>query len=275
MSVNAIDFINDIFDKYYYSFCVAFVRSVIKRDEVFDAEKAMTLTNAIKFVNSVYLTKRIKEPTKDILLSLTVMRLNAENVFEKFLNWINRNEVGNIQELSFENIIKLFENIHKQRSYKVFVAMPYISHKRVTEYNTLFREILSDISKEKGFGLELIPIMRFRGESQRIDHRFITKIKECDIFIADLTTVNTNVIFEVGLAEGNNKKILLIKADEDTDKLPFDEATSLDHGKVIPFDMDKLQYIPYSNSAYYNDIKGIMKRNLPVIVEQLKNDSNV
>ena len=204
------------------------------------------------------MTKRIKEPTKDILLALTVVYLKENTVFEKFLDWVNKNEVGNIHELFFENIIKLFNNIHQQRSYKVFVAMPYISFKRVNEYNKLFKEVLSDISEKIGFGLELIPIMRFRGESQRIDHRLIEKIKECDIFIGDLTTVNNNVIFEIGLAEGNNKKILLIKSEEDTKQLPFDKATILDKGKRIPFDLDKLQYIPYSNSGYYNDIKSIM-----------------
>lgn len=66
--------------------------------------------------------------------------------------------------------------------------------------------------------------MRFKGNSQRIDSRLIKCIKECDIFIADLTTCNDNVIFEIGLAEGNNKPILLIKAESDTSQLPFDEA---------------------------------------------------
>lgn len=131
---------------------------------------------------------------------------------------------------------------------------------------------MTEISKKVNYGLELIPIMRFRGASQRIDSRLINMIKKCDIFIGDLTTCNDNVIFEVGLAEGSGKKILLIKAvEEDTDKIPFDEATKLDKGVIIPFDMDKLQYIPYSNSGYYNSIKGIMRNNIPVIVEQLRN----
>ena len=186
--------------------------------------------------------------------------------------WINKNELGAIEHISFDNIIKVYDNIHKQRAYKVFVAMPYISHARVNEYNKLFKEVLAEISKNVNYGLELIPIMRFRGPSQRIDRRLIEKIKECDIFIGDLTTCNDNVIFEVGLAEGCGKKILLIKADEDTDKIPFDEATKLDKGTIIPFDMDKLQYIPYPNSGYYNSIKGIMKNNIPVIVEQLRNE---
>lgn len=275
LSDSSIDFLNKVFDKHYYSFSVSLIKSIVQQGEKFEEKKLKELVDSIKYVNSIYITKRTKEPTKDILLALTIVKLNDNNTFEKFLEWINKNEVGNIHELFFENIINLFDNIHKQRSYKVFVAMPYISYKRVNECNKLFREVLSEISQKVGFGLELIPIMRFRGESQRIDIRLIESIKECDIFVGDLTTVNDNVIFEVGLAEGNNKKILLIKAEEDTKQLPFDKATQLDKDKTIPFDFDKLQYIPYSNSGYYNDIKSILRNNIPVIVEQLKKEKNV
>lgn len=208
-------------------------------------------------------------------MALTVLCHSQKEKYDYFLDWINKNEVGYIKNLSFCEIIHLFENIHKQRSYKVFVAMPYISFKRVNEFNKLFKEALDEISRKIEFGLELIPIMRFRGESQRIDRRLIDKIKECHIFVGDLTTVNDNVIFEVGLAEGFEKKLLLIRAEEDTERLPFDKASQLDKGKIIPFDMDKLQYIPYSNSGYYNDIKSILRNNIPVIVEQLRSRQNV
>lgn len=109
--------------------------------------------------------------------------------------------------------------------------------------------------------------MRFKSNSQRIDSRLIKCIKECDIFIADLTTCNDNVIFEIGLAEGNNKPILLIKAESDTTQVPFDEA-ELKLKEQVPFDMDKLQWIPYSSSGYYTDIKNIMKNNIPVILKE-------
>ena len=68
--------------------------------------------------------------------------------------------------------------------------------------------------KKNGDGIryELIPIMRFRGAAQRIDRRLIEKITECDIFIADITGNNENVIFEIGLAEGNGKQMLLIRS---------------------------------------------------------------
>lgn len=234
--------------------------------------------SSLQAINTLYANTASLQTNNSIglLESLLWYHMLGNEQFVKYREWILSNHIfGVSREVSADSFIELFDNIHKQTSYKVFVAVPYISFKRVNEYNKLFKEVLSEISKKIGFGLELIPIMRFRGESQRIDQRLINCIKECDIFVGDLSTVNDNVIFEVGLAEGCGKKILLIKAEEDTDRILFDQATVLDRGKIVPFDMDKLQYIPYSNSGYYNDIKSIIRNNIPVIVEQLRNSSHV
>lgn len=248
------------------------ILQIIEKDTLYTDEIFNKIINAIKYIDCLYIKDDIKYPQQNVLLALIIKQYIRPCLLGKFIDWINNNELGTIEHISYDNIIKVYDNIHRQRAYQVFVAMPYISHARVAEYNTLFKEVLSEISKKVNYGLELIPIMRFRGPSQRIDRRLIEKIKECDIFIGDLTTCNDNVIFEVGLAEGSGKKILLIKAEEDTDNIPFDEATKLDKGTIIPFDMDKLQYIPYSNSGYYNSIKSIMKNNIPAIVEQLRNE---
>lgn len=264
-----IDFIKDQFQNEIYSFALTLTTNLFTHNNNSIEQTRSNIINAIKYVNCIYIKNEIRFPNQDILLAMVIHKYNDTTPFTNFSEWINKNEMGNIDSLTFDNILKVYNNLHKQRSYKVFVAMPYISFKRVNEYNKLFTEILSEVSIKIGFNLELIPIMRFRGTSQRIDRRLIEKIKECDIFIGDLTTCNNNVIFEVGLAEGNDKEILLIKAEEDTSKLPFDETTKLDKGKNIPFDMDKLQYIPYSNSGYYNDIKSIMRINIPEIIKKL------
>lgn len=271
INTTSVDFIRDIFNNEIYSFVYILITKVIGNNIVAIQDCFISIKNAIKYIDSIYVKKEINNPQKEIIIAMIAKKYTNEEQFPKFLEWINKNEIATIKHLSFSSLIDVFDNLHKQRSYKVFVAMPYISFKRVNEYNKLFSEILSDVSKKIGFSLELIPIMRFRGESQRIDIRLIEKIKECDIFIGDLTTCNNNVIFEVGLAEGSGKKILLIKAEEDTDKIPFDIVSKLDKGKAIPFDMDKLQYIPYSNSGYYNDIKAIMRNHLPIIINELRN----
>ena len=196
---------------------------------------------------------------------------------ETFANWIAKNELQFLENKNVDPywLISVFERTHRRGPYKVFVAMPYISNPHVNDFNKLFKEVLSELSnpKENGDGIryELIPIMRFRGAAQRIDRRLIEKIKECDIFIADITGNNENVIFEVGLAEGNGKQMLLIRSNDDSkpDKVFVENEESVKSGGRVPFDMDKLQYIPYSASGYYNSIKSIVRNHLPEIVKKL------
>lgn len=194
---------------------------------------------------------------------------------EVFSSWIDVYGLNSLRGTSATDVISLFEKTHRRGPYKVFVAMPYVSNSHVNDYNKLFKEILGELSDPNmngdGIRYELIPIMRFRGAAQRIDRRLIEKIKECDIFIADITGNNENVIFEVGLAEGNGKQMLLIRSNDDTkpDKVFVENEEYVKSGGCVPFDMDKLQYIPYSASGYYNSIKSIVRNHLPEIVKKL------
>ena len=212
--------------------------------------------------------------------------VSARGRKEKFFKWIIDSDLkhirgvrsefvsGNMAESMAESFLKIFENTHSKGPYQVFVAMPYVSHKRVNDFNKLFNEVCIELSSEgkKGVQYELIPIMRFRGAAQRIDQRLIECIRRCDLFVADLTGNNPNVIFEVGLAEGAQKQMLLIRQEEmpDTGDIFQEDASAIENAKPVPFDMDKLQWIPYTATGYYNDIKDILRRNLPVMVDQLK-----
>ncbi len=252
-----------------YSFCVAFFKLFIEPQPFEKIKRSLLYIDTQYYEND----KLKSNPNINILLSLLYFRINDESNYFRFKDWIVGNQLFNIQEASPVSIIDFYKNTHKKGPYNVFVAMPYVSHKQVNEYNKLFKEVLKEIQEKEKVELELIPIMRFRGASQRIDQRLIKKIKECDIFIADLTSCNDNVIYEIGLAEGNNKPMILIKAENDVIKVPFDknEEYVQSAGKV-PFDMDKLQYIPYSSTGYYNDIKSIIKNNLPEILKVKYNE---
>jgi hypothetical protein len=133
--------------------------------------------------------------------------------------------------------------------------MPYYTDAKVTEYNKLFSEAIKEIQNKakSDILLTLIPIMRFKGKAERIDTRLLAKIKECDIFIADHTKCNENVSFEIAYAEGSEKNILILKNNKDKTKPPFD--------------MDKLQYIPFADDAYYSSIKSIVIHNVTEILK--------
>lgn len=205
---------------------------------------------------------------------------------DAFADWIASNElqVSGSNDADPSWLITVFEKTHRRGPYNVFVAMPFISMPHVTEFNKLFNEVLDELNKKgdtEHIRYELTPIMLFRGASQRIDQRLIAKIKACDIFIADITGNNENVIFEVGLAQGYGKPCLLIRA-EDEKKVGkivvkdevfeknWEYVKYVRAGAAVPFDMDKLQYIPYAKNGYYNNIKRIVHNNLPEIVKQLR-----
>ena len=240
-----------------------------------DPEKACKeIMRSLYYIESTFPSiMNSKELSARMLIPMVHYLINKQkHEFDIFMKWLSKNELVHLSSIEPENIITIFEKIHRRGPYKVFVAMPYVSHKRVNDFNKLFTEVLDDLSKNgtDGVKYKLIPIMRFRGAAQRIDQRLIKCIKECDIFIADITGNNENVIFEVGLAEGAGKRILLIREDNDTitDKCFIKKDDCIKNNMHPPFDMDKLQYIPYSATGYYNDIKRIVKNNLPVIVNE-------
>lgn len=259
-NVEVLGFIGDLYHNEVYSISMEIVKEL--RNDIDEIKRALVS------VNLDYSTKRIRIKNKNVLFSALEIYLNHNSEYERFVRWINDNNLGEIEQIPSSKLVEIYLKTHVRKVYKVFVAMPYVSFKRVNDFNKLFKEVLEkEIPQKVNAEIELIPIMRFKGSSQRIDQRLIKSIKDCDIFIADITGINENVVFEIGVAQGLDKPCLLIKANPDSDiRGIFDEA-GLDIDKGVPFDMDKLQYVPYSLTGYYNDIKAIVKNN---VIEILK-----
>lgn len=214
------------------------------------------VVDALLSVNEIYRKDKKLNMNRSIGVFITVLYYNVINKTkcESFITWLKDNHLSEVDNIKATSLIKIFNKIYEKKIYKIFVAMPYYSHSEITEYNKLYKEICSEISKKVNIELELIPIMRFRGKSQRIDQRLLDMIKSCDIFIADITGNNINVIFEVGYAESTGIPMILLKNESDD--------------TIVPFDMDKLQYLPYQNKGYYNDIKNKVRNNLKGILEK-------
>jgi nucleoside 2-deoxyribosyltransferase len=226
----------------------------IASDKLMDA-----VYHSLQSINILYAEKEsiAKNKSFEMLLAFLFYKtFSEENMFQFFFTKIVTSHLFNANETNAESIIAIFEKLYQKQSIKIFVAMPYYSDPMVNEYNKLFKEALAEVQKKakSEVMIELIPIMRFKGKSERIDGRLLEKIKECDVFIADLTGCNPNVCFEIAYAEGREKPMIIIK--KNTDK------------KTAPFDMDKLQYIPFQDKTYYSSIKGIINNNLPTILTE-------
>lgn len=257
---NSFKIINDVF-------CGEIYTLALELSNLLPSSTSDEIFNALNYINELYENNEISKSLKFAYLALIAYKAKHDDKDTiKLCKWLNTTKINQIDFTDVKHLLKSYEK-NFEKTYKVFVAMPYISHERVNDFNKLFKEVLAEISENQPYKLELIPIMRFRGEAQRIDARLIKCIKDCHIFVADLSECNSNVVFEIGLAEGNDKPIILIKSTEDKVKPPFDEKKEINKTE-IPFDMDKLQYIPYSATGYYNKIKSIMKNHIPVILKE-------
>lgn len=217
------------------------------------------LFEVLQELNTLYKnTKPLSDnPSIEVLIAFLYFKtFCTNNKFSFFTKWIINNHLFQAEETTAQSIIRIFNNIYSRKIMPVFVAMPYWSHAKVNEYNKLFTEILKEVQTQTQLNivLELIPIMRFKGKSERIDQRLLESIRNCEIFIADVTGCNPNVLYEVAFAEGCNKPSILIKEEKDKVKLPFD--------------MDKRQYIPYDSSVYYSDIKSKVINQLKAILAE-------
>lgn len=241
-------------------FKLLIANDVIQQDdnEISKVRSALTEINT-----NIYNNEQLKNSSNSaVFIAFMFYQLKSPELISFLKSWVLKNEIFNIAELEPESIINIMSNIANHKVKKIFVAMPYYSHDRVTEYNRLFKEALRDVEESTNlpFSLELIPIMRYRGESERIDQRLLNDIRSCDIFIADLTGKNENVLYETAFAEGVGIPSLLIKKDNEIDE----EGNVV----VMPFDMDKRQYIPFQESSYNSSIKSIIKNHLPKILEK-------
>lgn len=68
-----------------------------------------------------------------------------------------------------------------------------------------------------------------------VTHHIITSIKQADFLVADLTFLNENVFYELGVADAARKPVILIA--QDGTKIPFDKVKD----RVVFFDVGHYQ----------------------------------
>ncbi|MGI4751269.1 MAG: hypothetical protein ACRYFB_11595 [Janthinobacterium lividum] len=255
-------FLKEVIQANKWAMCLQILTLYYKGDDVKvyedNSNMSSDIYDALQHINIIYQKNSVLKvnPSAEVLIAFLYYKaFSEESKFNFFSKWIINNHLFEANETTAESIIRIFDKIFQRKHVKVFVAMKYWSHQKVTEYNKMFTEALNEVQKKakSNVELELVPIMRFRGESERIDQRLLNCIKECDVFIADITECNENVMYEVAFAEGCEKSMLLIKREGDS--------------VTPPFDMEKLQWIPYDGDSYYNSIKSIVNINLKPILE--------
>lgn len=144
-----------------------------------------------------------------------------------FRNWIVSNKIYKIRITETESIIEIFDKL-LEKEIRIFMAMPYVDDAHVDSRNLLLQGVIDKILlKNQHLNLSMYPIMREEGPSMDIIHNLLNNIRNCEIFIVDITENNPNVLFEYGYGISIDKKIILIKDDADKTKVPFDITHNL------------------------------------------------
>ena len=111
----------------------------------------------------------------------------------------------------------------QKKEYSIFVAMPYYDEDIVGHYNDIFKEACERLTKEcSNSSIFTYPIMSFKGKSFDIEEDILEKISQCDIFVADITQSNPNVLYELGMAANLKKPVIILKKKTDKAKIPSD-----------------------------------------------------
>ena len=149
-----------------------------------------------------------------------------------FKAWVLRNHIDEIKDIDAASIVDVFNRVHASQI-KIFMAMPYYSDEGVDAYNKALSQSVNAI-KQKNPHLNLMhhPIMRTRSPTNDIITDILNKIKNCDIFIADITNNNANVLYEYGFARGQSKQCILLK------KKSAEQAVKSDYSNDLRFEFN-------------------------------------
>ena len=116
-----------------------------------------------------------------------------------------------------------------------FVAMPFATNLR-NVYDTI-EGIVTDYC-----GLKCVRADRI-ARSERVTDDIRNYIKNARLVIADLTNTNANVFYEVGMAHGRDKQVILLVQDE----------------SEVPFDLKGIRYLQYDFQDLTSLKQGLIK----------------
>ncbi|XLS30838.1 hypothetical protein ACJD0Z_08390 [Flavobacteriaceae bacterium M23B6Z8] len=191
------------------------------------------LLEKLNNVNAIYASQPELQLSKDegLLIAFIYYAFKqGEDVnthLNAFKNWVLNNNIHELRDIDTNSIVKIYDKVLEQKL-RVFMAMPYFSDTEVDNFNIILQRAINKI-KEKNPHLNLskYPVMREEGASIDIVSNLLNNIRNCEIFIADITDNNVNVFYEYGFAQSISKPTILVKDANDKTKVPFDVEHNL------------------------------------------------
>ena len=98
---------------------------------------------------------------------------------------------------------------------RIFVIMPFSE-----PFDTLYRDVIYPVAKEQ-LGFEIIRVDEIPGPGIILDD-IQQQIERAHVVVAEISTRNANVFYELGYAHALKKPAILLVRREDSEQMPFD-----------------------------------------------------
>ncbi|MDO4815201.1 MAG: hypothetical protein Q4A83_01165 [Bacillota bacterium] len=226
-----------------------------------DESAVEKLKSQLTEIETALSESRISATTTNIAVigALAYYKLTDPSKYRGFLSWIKKNNIGKVEKLHINDVINLYDEIYKHVPKKAFLARWYPSaeHDGEDEESRAECRIAAIKGVARDLHLELTDLGTRDTGTFDIREVMYRDIRECDIFIADLTGARHNVMIEVGYAlkhVGTGRMVFY-----------FQEGSTC---KSVPFDVSHLSYDKINDSG---EIKTKTKARIERILEQAKN----
>lgn len=220
--------ITEILDKINENISINDFKEIIRRmNNLLAKDIWPTLRDSFNFYCQLVFYIAYKHSTED---ECVVILNNLEN-------WVKKYHFNNT---TFENPILLYNNAEKTnnlRPINIFVAMAY-DKTHINNFTEWIETAIKNIEEKKpkySGRIHLNKIMTHRGYNIDLIDDIMQKIKECSIFIAEISSdqktsggktstcdANPNVMYELGIAHNLKKPIILMREEQEFPSVPSD-----------------------------------------------------
>lgn len=261
--INSIDFsyfssINSYISDTKHVFFVELFDFLIKNNSLEEKEESIDkLKRQLVDIEQSLIESEIIATTSNIAVigALAYYKLTNDFKYRGFLSWIKKNNIGKVDKLRIADVIRLYDEIFEHVPRKMFLARWYPA-KTDPDYKKAENRLKAIKEVAKELNLELVDLGTRVTGTFDIRKVMYDNIRECDIFLADLSGARHNVMIEVGYAlkhVGTGRMIFY-----------FQETAK---EKQVPFDVNHLSYDLIEDS---DDIRTKTKERIITILEQAK-----
>jgi len=178
----------------------------------------------------------ISSNNSSIVGALAYYKLSDLDKYNRFIKWVAKNHISDAKNVGIDDIISIFDKVYDNIPKKVFLARWYPASTD-ENYQKAQHRLNALKSVVESLNLELVDLGTQEGGTFDIRSVMYNEIKECDIFIADLTGCRHNVMVEVGYALRSDKERMLFYFAQ-TEQYPSP-----------PFDLNGFRYELINDSA--------------------------